>query len=387
MTNFTSYKESIPTYSVNELNESISLLLSRGFAPKFILKASVSKSQIKKGHLWLTLTDGKASVDAVAWSSTIKSLKFLPKQDDGVLIIGKLNFWESRASLVVEVLDIRATENTILRKFELVKDLMKQEGFLDETQKRALPCYPKSIAILTSSPSSALSDILRTARENWPLTSLKIISIPVQGLFAKKIQGVLKNLSQQLHILEIEAIVIARGGGSREDLMLFDDEDICRELAQFPVPVVTGIGHEDDLTVADLVADHRAATPTAAIIALLPNRPLLIQQLRTTRHRFNDQLRWFLRKERQRLSNRKTAWGYGSLVNILREYRKNIKDKQKLLLALSPDSWLLRGFSITRNDDGQIIKDINQITLSDRLTIQLSNGQIYSIITKIRSQE
>ena len=88
MTNFTISKESLPTYSVNELNESIGLLLSRGFAPKFILKATVSKSQIKKGHLWLTLTDGKASIDGVAWSSTIKSLKFLPKQDDGVVIIG-----------------------------------------------------------------------------------------------------------------------------------------------------------------------------------------------------------------------------------------------------------------------------------------------------------
>ena len=103
MTNLKSAKESIPTYSVNQLNQSIGLLLSRGFAPKFILNATVSKSQIKKGHLWLTLTDGKASVDGVAWSSTIKSLKFIPKPDDGVVILGKLNFWESQARISVPV--------------------------------------------------------------------------------------------------------------------------------------------------------------------------------------------------------------------------------------------------------------------------------------------
>ena len=94
MTTINNFKESLNTYSVKELNESIGLLLSRGFAPKFILKATVSKSQIRKGHLWLTLTDGKTSVDGVAWSSTIRSLKFLPKEDDGVVIVGKLNFWE-----------------------------------------------------------------------------------------------------------------------------------------------------------------------------------------------------------------------------------------------------------------------------------------------------
>ena len=117
MTHFKSDQESIPTYSVQQLNKSIGLLLSRGFAPTFILKATVSKSQLKKGHLWLTLTDGNASIDAVAWSSTIKSLKFLPKQDDGVVIVGKLNFWESQARISVQVFDIRASISTVLKKF------------------------------------------------------------------------------------------------------------------------------------------------------------------------------------------------------------------------------------------------------------------------------
>jgi len=136
LTNITNPKEALTTYSVKELNRSIGLLLSRGFAPKFILKATVSKAQIKKGHLWLTLTDGKASVDAVAWSSTIKSLKFLPKQDDGVVVVGKLNFWESQARISVQVFDIRPSISTVLKKFEIVKSKLFKEGLIDDSLRR-----------------------------------------------------------------------------------------------------------------------------------------------------------------------------------------------------------------------------------------------------------
>ena len=136
MTNFRPTKETLTSYSVQELNESIGLLLSRGFAPKFILKATVSKSQIKKGHLWLTLTDGKACIDGVAWSSTIKYLKYLPNQDDGVVIVGKLNFWESQARISVQVFDIRASISTVLKKFEIVKSKLLKEGLIDDSLKK-----------------------------------------------------------------------------------------------------------------------------------------------------------------------------------------------------------------------------------------------------------
>ena len=153
LTNLKSIKESLPTYSVNELNKSIGLLFKRGFAPKFILKANVAKSQLKKGHLWLTLTDGKASIDGVVWSSIIKSLKFLPKQDDGVIVLGKLNFWESQARISVQVLDIRPSKSTVLKKFEIVKSKLLKEGLIDDSLRRKLPQYPNSIGILTSVPS------------------------------------------------------------------------------------------------------------------------------------------------------------------------------------------------------------------------------------------
>ncbi|MFL0747398.1 MAG: exodeoxyribonuclease VII large subunit, partial [Prochlorococcus sp.] len=264
--------ESLPNYSVRELNAAIGTLLERGFAPRFLVEASVSKPQVKKGHLWLTLTDGDASITAVAWASKLQQLTYRPAEGDGVTVVGKLNFWAARATLSVQVIDLRPALSTVLRQYEIVKTLLEKEGVINDFRRRALPKHPAAIAILTSVPSSALADMLRTAKERWPLTRLLIIPIPVQGDVAKKIQSVLRSLAREHQQLGIESIVLARGGGSREDLMVFDDEALCRDLADFPIPVVTGLGHEDDQTVADLVADYRAATPTAAMVALLPSR-------------------------------------------------------------------------------------------------------------------
>ena len=196
MINLQHVNDSFPEYSVNELNKSIGILLNRGFTPKFILKATVSKSQRKKGHLWLTLTDGKANVDGVVWSSTVKTLKFLPKQDDGVVIVGKLNFWESQARISVQVFDIRASISTVLKKFEIVKSKLLKEGLLDDSLKMELPQYPNSIGILTSVPSSALADMLRTAKERWPLTKIHIIPISVQGDNANEVTFILRKLKE-----------------------------------------------------------------------------------------------------------------------------------------------------------------------------------------------
>ena len=182
--------ESLPNYSVRDLNAAIGTLLERGFAPRFLVEASVSKPQIKKGHLWLTLTDGNASITAVAWASKLQQLSYRPAEGDGVTVVGKLNFWATRASLAVQVIDLRPSLSTVLRQFEIVKALLLKEGIIDESKRKALPKYPEVVAILTSVPSSALADMLRTAKERWPLTQLLIIPIPVQGGVAKQIQSV-----------------------------------------------------------------------------------------------------------------------------------------------------------------------------------------------------
>ncbi len=381
MTNNNASKESLPIFSVNELNKSVGSLLSRGFAPQFVLKATVSKSQIKKGHLWLTLTDGKSSIDAVAWASTLKFLKFLPKDDDGVCIIGKLNFWESQARLSVQVVDIRPSISTVLKKFEIVKFTLRKEGLIDDSLRRKLPQYPNAIGILTSVPSSALADMLRTAKERWPLTRLNIIAIPVQGNNEQQLWSILNKL--KLNKLKLDAIVIARGGGSREDLMIFDSEIIAREIVKFPIPVITGIGHEDDLTVLDLVSDHSAATPTAAIVDLLPSIDIEKSNFSQTKKFFKDYLNLFFQNQKSFLIARKSLFESHSPYILLKSKSIKIKHIKQLLEALSPERLLKRGFALVTNSEGNSIFSVKTLREKEKFSVQLSDGIISAEVDNI----
>ncbi|WP_320675629.1 exodeoxyribonuclease VII large subunit [Prochlorococcus sp. MIT 1300] len=378
--------EPLPDFSVAELNAAIGTLLDRGFAPRFLVHASVSQAQLKKGHLWLTLSDGEATISAVVWSSRVKQLSYRPIEGDGVVVVGKLNFWAARATLSVQVLDIRPTLSTVLRQFEVSKTLLLQEGLIDSNRRRVLPKFPSSLAILTSVPSSALADMLRTAQDRWPLTRLCLVPIPVQGDVAKQIQSVFNNLLKRYEELGVEAIVIARGGGSREDLVVFDDPNLCRTIASCPIPVVTGIGHEDDLTVLDLVADYRAATPTAAITAILPNKEAIRVQLLQRLARFSDHCHWLIGREQQHLKDRLLLWQEQAPLNTLNRKQVLLDQKSQLLEANSPSRWLKRGFAIVRNDVGNAIKDVHDISPKEMLNIQLSNGSVDARTELIHSE-
>ena len=375
--------ESLPQFTVGELNAAIGNLLERGFAPRFLVQATVSKPQIKKGHLWMTLTDGDFSITAVTWASKLRQLSYRPNDGDGVTIVGKLNFWSARASLAVQVLDIRPSLTTVLRQFETVRGLLERDGVINEQRKRPLPSYPGCIAILTSVPSSALADMLRTARERWPLTRLLIIPIPVQGGVAAQIQAVLSRLAEMHQELNLDAIVLARGGGSREDLMVFDDEQLCRDLALFPIPVVTGLGHEDDLTVADLVADLRCATPTAAIVSLLPNRETALSHLLQRRKRLQDHRRWVIVRERQRLAERRSQWHQLAPILEIQRQRIQLKQRHSLLQAFSPSRWLKRGFAIVHDDQGKAISSVTELKRGKLISIQLCDGEIHAVTEAI----
>ena len=376
----------IPSFSVAELNTAVGNLLERGFAPRFLVEATVSRPQLKKGHLWLTLTDGEASISAVAWASQLRQLRYRPEDGDGVTVVGKLNFWAARASLNVQVLDIRPSLSTVLRQFELVRRRLEEAGLLDVTRRRPLPRQPRTLAVLTSVPSSALADMLRTASERWPMTRLLVVPIPVQGSVAARIREVLGRLAEEACALGLDALVLARGGGSREDLAVFDDEDLCRDLAAFPVPVVTGLGHEDDLTVADLVADHRAATPTAAIVALLPDRHVALRELQQQRQRLRDLRSRWLECQQQRLLDRRQALALLTPQRRLQQLRQQLEQRRALLRALSPQRWLNQGLALVSNGQGMAIDGVKGVRKKDTLTLSFQDGSIETVVTQVRPQ-
>ena len=365
----------LPSYSVRQLNEAIGVLLDRGFAPRFLLEATVIKPVLKKGHLWLSLSDGDASIPAVIWASSLSRLDYRPGDGDGVTVVGKLNFWAARASLSVQVLDLRPSLSTVIRRFESVKAILDADGLLAIERKRPLPRFPRAIALLTSVPSSALADLLRTAQERWPSCGLRVVAIPVQGEVEAQICRVLDQLEDHWQALGIDAVVLARGGGSREDLAVFDGEQLARRLARCPVPVITGIGHEDDTTVADLVADQRAATPTAALVALLPHRQEELIHMEQLGRLWRQQIHGTLHREEQRLlAGRQGERRRWAAQRYLERRQLPLAGQSALLQALAPARLLRRGYSILRSRQGQVLRSGAGLEQGSEISAQLSDG-------------
>ncbi|MEB3352295.1 MAG: exodeoxyribonuclease VII large subunit [Cyanobacteriota bacterium] len=364
----------LPRYSVSALNQAIGLLLERGFAPRFLLDATVYRPQLKKGHLWLTLSDGDATITGVAWASQLARLAFVPEDGDGVVVVGKLNFWGNRASLSVQILDVRPSLTAVLRRFEQVRSELEPEGLFDPGRRRPLPSHPRRIALLTGAPSSALADMLRTARERWPAAAVLVVPIPVQGAVQGQIRAAVEAIGQRATDLRVDALVLARGGGSREDLAVFDDAGLARCLANCPIPVVCGLGHEDDTTIADLVADHRAATPTAAIVALLPDRTTALTDLRRSRAHLQQVVQARIAGWRSGLQQQRGIVRQLHPQRLLGRWRERLDHQRRLLQALSPVHLLQRGFLLARDGQGAILRSIGQAPPGSVVTLQLADG-------------
>ena len=379
-----SAESGLPRYSVAELNQAIGTLLERGFAPRFLLDATVSRPQLKKGHLWLTLVDDQASISAVVWASQLAKLSHQPAEGDGVVVVGRLNFWAARANLCVQVLDLRPSLSAVLRRFEQVRQALEPEGLFAPERKQPLPQLPGAIALLTSVPSSALADMLRTAAERWPATHIHVVPIPVQGAVGEQICQALTSVILQAEGLGLDAVVLARGGGSREDLAVFDGEELARLIAACPLPVVTGLGHEDDTTIADLVADYRAATPTAAIVALLPERSAIGQALGQIRAHLGQLVALRLEAERQRQRGRQELLDRCHPSRLLQERRRELGHRLELLGALSPQRLLERGFALVRGESGQLLRSVGQVQAGDSLQVELADGSIEAQVAAVR---
>ncbi len=374
---------SIPRYSVAELNQAIGSLLERGFAPRFVVEASVSRPQLKKGHLWMTLSDGSASISAVVWASQLAKLDHLPEDGDGVVVVAKLNFWAARASLTLQVLDLRPTLSTVLRQFEQVRQRLEPEGLLSTERKRPLPVAPQHIALLTSVPSSALADMLRTAAERWPAATVLLVPIPVQGAVEAQISAALTALGERANRLGLDALVLARGGGSREDLAVFDTEAVARAVAACPIPVVSGLGHEDDTTVVDLVADYRAATPTAALVALLPDRRSARDALGRIKGHLGQVVHWQLQSKQEQLKRSVELLTQLHPLSLVKQRRQQLGHARQLLTALSPQHWLSRGFGLVRNAQGHLISSVNELQRGQHVSIELGDGLVLASVETI----
>jgi exodeoxyribonuclease VII large subunit len=330
------------------------------------------------------------------WRNQVVNLLVIPKNGDAIEIHGSISIYEASGNYQLYGDMIRpAGEGALYQEFLRLKAKLEAEGLFEPERKRSIPPWPQTIGIVTSPTGAALRDIHDTIERRYPLVKVVLAPTQVQGDPAPK--GILSALETLNLLIKPDLILLARGGGSIEDLMAFNDEQVARAIAGSAAPVITGIGHETDFTIADFVADLRAPTPTAAAELATPDQVDLRSSLRELskeltsamnsvlleiRRRLESQHnRLLLRtplsqihRDQQRLDelNHRTGRALAHTVEI---YRTRLAGLELHLQSLNPRAILERGYSIVTHPDGTLISSVKQVQPNDDLQVQVSDGK------------
>lgn len=287
-------------YTVSRLNREVRALLDRQF-PLLWVEGEISNlSRPGSGHLYFTLKDRDAQVRCAMFKPRNQLLSFAPLDGMQVLVRARISLYEPRGDyqLVVEHME-EAGDGALRRAFDELKKRLDNEGLFDPAHKKPLPRLPQRIGIITSPTGAAIRDILSILRRRFPAIPALIYPVPVQGVSAAPEIARMVRLAANRR--ECDVLIVARGGGSLEDLWAFNEEIVARAIHACPIPVVSGVGHETDVTIADFVADHRAATPSAAAELVSPNGAEWLQAFITLENRLSSHARRFLSSKAQSL--------------------------------------------------------------------------------------
>ena len=272
-------------YTVSRLNKEVRLLLESGM-PQLWLEGELSNfAAPASGHWYFSLKDAQAQVRCAMWRQRNSLLRFRPKEGMHVLARARVGLYEPRGEyqLIVEHLE-EAGEGALKREFERLKARLSAEGLFAAERKRPLPAVPRRIGVVTSPTGAAIHDILRVLRARFPAAAVLIYPTAVQG--AAAVPEIVRAIEAASRRRECDVLIVARGGGSLEDLWCFNDERVARAIAACQVPTIAGVGHEVDVTIADFVADLRAPTPSAAALAAVPDKSAWLEMLAQLQIRF-----------------------------------------------------------------------------------------------------
>ena len=354
----------------------------------------------KSGHLYFSLKDEQATIACVMWRGRAVALLEMPRDGQRVVATGHIDFYAPRGNLQFIVRSMRPEGGVgdLYRRFEELKRRLQAEGLFEQARKRPLPPVPRRIGVVTSATGAALRDILRVLRTRWPLADVLLVPSLVQGADAPA--ALIAALYRLYQRDDIDVIILARGGGSIEDLWAFNDEGVARMVAESPVPVVTGVGHETDFTIVDFVADHRAPTPSAAAAAVTPDiheyhrlldayqaRLVELMQRRIRDHRREiDHLQAVLRRHAplyridqnrllvDELGRRLTA----AMALRLSRSRMQVDALAQRLEALNPLAVLSRGYALVQDEEGRVIDTVAKTHPGQRLQITVSDGVFHA---------
>ncbi|HEX6986552.1 MAG TPA: exodeoxyribonuclease VII large subunit [Planctomycetaceae bacterium] len=392
--------------SVSELTRQVKELIEGGL-PFVLVQGEVSNFvRAGSGHLYLTLKDESAQLRAVMWRGSAARLRFEPEDGLQVLAAGGMEVYAARGSyqLVIEEL-LPIGVGPLELAFRQLHDRLAAEGLFAPERKRPLPLIPRRIALVTSPTGAAVRDMLQVLTRRWPGCDVVVVPVPVQGAdAAPKIAAALRTLHR---IPGVEVVITGRGGGSLEDLWAFNEEAVARAIFECKVPVVSAVGHEIDVTIADLVADRRALTPSEAAELVVPNAA----DVRFTLDRFAERLAAALRgragrlrmtldglaarrcfakpfepvRDRERRLDELDAALGRAMRRVAGDARAKLAAVAARLDALNPLAVLARGYSITFREGGTIpLTAPDGLAPGDLLRTRLASGEVLS---EVRSTE
>jgi len=353
-------------------------------------------SRASSGHCYFTLKDLVAEVGGVMWRGEVAKQERLPTDGDLVLARGYVGVYEARGRYQLYVDRLRpAGIGDLYRQYELLKSRLEAEGLFASGRKKPLPRFPKRIGVVTSRSAAALRDIVSVVGRRYPLVELVLSSTPVQG------EGAPPEIVAALQVLDdlgdIDVIIVARGGGSLEELWPFNSEQVARAIAAAATPVISGVGHETDFSLADFAADVRAPTPSVAAEMAVPDRAQLRAQVAELAASSAVLLRIGLDVRRRRLGELSRTLSFASPVSRLTQARQRLDDlmsrsesalkygfglrRERLagvgrqLAGIGPTSTLNRGYAIVRHrSSGDVVQSVDQTQSGDGLDIQVADG-------------
>jgi exodeoxyribonuclease VII large subunit len=406
-------------WSIAELARTLKGRVEDGFSPVWVRGELVGVKRYPSGHWYFGLRDPVAKVDCTMWKGAALRLRQPLEEGTEVFALGTASVWEERTALRFNVTQVLPTAavGAAAQQVERTRQQLLADGLLDPLRKRPLPPYPRRIAVITSLAGAAVRDIITVASRRWPGIELLVVGAAVQGEQAPS--ELVAALGVVARLRDIDLCIIGRGGGAREDLAAFNDEALCRAIGACRVPVISAVGHEVDITLADLVADVRAATPSQAAEFALPDRLEVLQRLESSGDRLDAALTALLQRRADRLertrdrlgnallrqlrtSERRVAGAAAALPAALerslrrpREHvmaldgrlapameRRLARERASLdrlataLDALSPLAVLARGYAVPRDSHGRILRAVDDFIPGEPFTLRVTDGEV-----------
>ena len=389
--------KNIPEFSVSEITSLTKNILEENF-DRVRIRGEVSKIKENKGHLYFSLKDENFVLNAICWSSAVPLLQVFPEEGMEVVAEGKITTYAkssiSSYQIKVDQIELQG-EGALLKLIEQRKKKLQAEGYFNEEHKKPIPFIPNKIGIITSPTGAVIMDIINRVQDRYP-THLLIYPISVQG--NKSAGEIIEGIEFFNKKINVDTIIIARGGGGVEDLLSFNDENVVKAAFASKIPIISAIGHETDFTLLDFVADYRASTPTAAAERAVPEKNNLIAKIFALHKQLISSFNLFLKEKDKDIYQLAKSLNINNLKNFIREKKDKIKSYEKSLAnllknkfkyfqlnlnnifsrlnSLDTNKILKRGFSIIRDMNNNVIYKTNHVHKNSDVIIELSDGKI-----------